>query len=158
MQRCTCTVRLGGNLGSTSELTDVSPAEVLILRHIHGDDAVIGFRPGGNDRGRAIDERGRLFEKYRGAFAEVFPGAAPSMPETFKAIGVNLWAETEENQAPDDDKPKGRKGGRKGKKDKADNPDSGEQLESATQDVDPSELTGADNDEPGDGDHDDNAE
>jgi hypothetical protein len=114
MQRCVCEVRLAGDLLNTVEKRGVSPAEVLILRHIHGDDSVCKFAPNGNDRGRAIDERGDLQERYPRYFAEVFPGATPQLPEAFKDIGVDLLADDETDAAP-----------RRGRKPKAEAVDTG---------------------------------
>jgi hypothetical protein len=93
MQRASVTVRLAGDLRNTVELAEVSPAEVLVLRHIHGNDAVVNVRPNGNDRGRSVDERGRLTERYRKHFSAVFPGSAPTLPDTFADIGVDVYAD-----------------------------------------------------------------
>ena len=146
MQRCTCTVRLGGDLGNTVELTGVSPAEVLILRHVHGDDAVVGFRPGGNDRGQVVDERGRLTAKYRGKLKEVFPGASAKLPDSFKDIGIDLLADDDTDDAKPTKATRG-KGKDKGKgADKDSNPDSGDATATAVQAVTAGDLPAADAD------------
>lgn len=90
MQRCICEVRLGGDLLNTVEKYGVSPAEVVLLNHIHGEGSVVNVRPNGNDRGRAVDEKADLQERYARFFKDVFPGASPQLPETFKEIGVDL--------------------------------------------------------------------
>ena len=100
MQRCICEVRLSGDLLNTVEKYGVSPAEVLILRHIHGDDAVIKMRPNGNDRGRSFDEKADLADRYPRYYAAVFPGANPQLPEAFKDIGVDLLADDVIEEAP----------------------------------------------------------
>ncbi len=45
MQECNVTVRLGGSMTSTVPLTNVTPAEILVLRRVHGEDSVIDIRP-----------------------------------------------------------------------------------------------------------------
>jgi hypothetical protein len=105
MQRCNVTVRVGGSLLNTVRLLDVSPAEIQVLQHIHGDDAVVDICSAGNDQGKQnIDEEARLVAKYKQrAFSEVFPGKRPQLPKTLKDIGIDLNAD-------DDDKPRrGRK-------------------------------------------------
>jgi hypothetical protein len=99
MQRCTCTVRLSGDVGHTVALEGVSPAEVLVLRRIHGEDAVVDFAPDGNDRGKAgLDEVGRLKGKYGDHFDASFPGSAPKLPIDFEDIGVTLYEITIERK------------------------------------------------------------
>lgn len=132
MQRCNATVRLGGELDNTVPLYGLSPAEVLVLRHIHGQDAVVDFAPAGNDRGKSIDERARLAEKYSAKFlTEVFPGAHPTYPATFAEIGVDVLGlndDTDEPVAP------------RGKRGKSKNEDATASEESAVQAVDVAEL------------------
>jgi hypothetical protein len=97
MQRCTCTVQLAGDMRNTVVKHGVSPAEVVILRAIHGEEAVTAFLPDGNDRGRAVDEKGRLSRIYKDNYKLVFPGAVAALPETFAAIGVDLYADEVSN-------------------------------------------------------------
>jgi hypothetical protein len=95
MQRCTVMVRLGGNLLSQVERTGVSPAEILVLRHIHGVDAVSIVRGEGNDRGRQdVNEVDRLSQRYKAAFREVF-GLNPKLPNTLADIGIDKYGEAE---------------------------------------------------------------
>lgn len=91
MQRAIVTVLLAGDMLNTAVKTGVSPAEILLLRHIHGDDAVTNITAQGNDRGKVgLDEKDRLKRAYSAkAFTEVFPGAAPKLPDTLKEIGIN---------------------------------------------------------------------
>lgn len=41
MQICDCTVRLGGSVLHTVRKVDVTPAEIAILQHLHGEDSVV---------------------------------------------------------------------------------------------------------------------
>jgi hypothetical protein len=98
MQRGSCEVRLGGDLLNTVILTSVSPAEVAILRHIHGSDAVVNLRQHGNDQGKAVDEKSVLSQRYARAYKEVFPGQSPQLPNTFADIGIDFTADDEQVQ------------------------------------------------------------
>jgi hypothetical protein len=99
MQRCTATIRLAGDMKNTVVRHGLSPAEVLVLRHIHGNDAVVDFKIDGDDRGKKIDERGRLEARYGRKFREAFPGANPQFPDKLSDIGVDLNAD-DEDEAP----------------------------------------------------------
>jgi uncharacterized protein with von Willebrand factor type A (vWA) domain len=92
MQRCTVMVRLGGDLLNTVEKFGVSPAEIMLLRHIHGDDSVAVTRLAGNDRGVAVNERERLQTAYPTYFKDVF-GLNPKFPDTLADIGIDAYAE-----------------------------------------------------------------
>jgi hypothetical protein len=108
MQRCIATVRLGGNMKSTVVKQGVSPAEVLVLRRIHGDDAVVDFKPDGNDRGKAVNEAERLRNQYGRQYTATFPGSHPKLPERFAEIGVDLYAADEAAQGEADKPRRGR--------------------------------------------------
>lgn len=98
MQRNTVTVRLSGELGNTVEKTGVSPAEIIILRAIHGgDDAVVNIRPTGMDKMPHIQERARLDFAYGAAVVDaLFPGKLSQLPVSNSDIGV---------EAPNPDEP-----------------------------------------------------
>jgi len=89
MQRCECTVRLGGDITNTVHKVMVSPAEIVILRHIHGgDDAVVDIKPTGMDNMPHANERDRLNYTYGKEVVEkVFPGSFAKLPVTLKDIG-----------------------------------------------------------------------
>jgi len=104
MQLANIILCLGGSLLHTVPKIDVTPAEILILRHIHGDDAVTDIRPTSfDDRRRQEQEWQRLANAYdRGAGAftsepgdenapilsRLFPGAMKQLPVTFADIGM----------------------------------------------------------------------
>lgn len=53
--------------------------EVLVLRTLHGDDAVRGLRHAGETERTAKDERERLTRLYGSVVQQVFPGSSPRM-------------------------------------------------------------------------------
>ena len=104
MQSASCLVRLADVNGpSTSPAfkASVTPAEVVILRSFHGDDAVIDVKPfGENDRRSHASELERLRSIYHPAVvASLFPGHSPNLPSTFREIGIDV-ADEEEESAP----------------------------------------------------------
>ena len=102
MQLCNLTLRLGGSMLHTVPVVAATPAEILVLKRIHGDDAVVNIRPGKFDKTkRHEDEFERLATKYdRAASAsapgdeagsimgQLFPGAIKRLPTTLKEIGL----------------------------------------------------------------------
>lgn len=64
-------LRLSGSVLNEVPLTDVTAAEIDILRAFHGgDDAVVAVKESGSvERGHA-EERARLYEKFAGADIE----------------------------------------------------------------------------------------
>lgn len=119
MQRCNATVRLNNDLLNTVEVRDASPAEVIVLQHIHGDGSVADIRVTGNDRGNAERHHGelaRLREKYGKHVAAAFPGGNPSLPETFAEAGISLADEPDDFEDEPDRTPRAaKKAGRKKK-------------------------------------------
>jgi hypothetical protein len=91
--------------------TDVSPAEVLVLRALHGDDAVTSIEVTGKaDPERARNEFKRLTDVYGKKdenvriLSALFPGARPILPATFSAIDAGADLEDEED-APEAEAP-----------------------------------------------------
>ena len=72
----------------------VTPAELLILRNIHGEDAVVKLRIHAMNKRPHAKELARLRDAYDRPIEEVFlvnslfPGASAHVPVTFKEIGV----------------------------------------------------------------------
>lgn len=83
-----CDVRIGGDNNNIVPKKDVSVAEVAILRHIHGDDAVDNIQSTGRtDTISAVKERERLKTIYKPALVmSVFPGAMPALPTKLEDI------------------------------------------------------------------------
>ena len=81
MQYATVELRLGGLLTNTVFKHDVTPAEILIFRHIHGDESIA-----------SIVQKDRLvkaFPKYFEFIDRAFPGPIPqNLPTNFADVGV----------------------------------------------------------------------
>lgn len=100
MQLCECEVRLNDSAGHTSMKSNVTPAEILILRAIHGDSAVVNIRPTKMDRRPWAQEWDRLQMLYGRAgdglmdsgngrlLESLFPGAQKNLPVALKDIGM----------------------------------------------------------------------
>ena len=88
MQRCDCTVRLAGELGNTVRKTGVSPAEIVVLRFIHGgDDTVVEIQPTNMDKSSHANERERLKYIYGAEVVEkLFPGAYAKLPISLRDV------------------------------------------------------------------------
>lgn len=94
MERLDCTVRLGGNIGSTTEKLNITVAEAILLRKIHGQDALVDIkkvRTGKRDNTphRAELDRLKAFypEKFHKAIDQLFPGFNPKLPMTLEEGG-----------------------------------------------------------------------
>ena len=96
MQRSEVTVRLAGDMNNTVNLSKVSPAEIVILRTIHGEDAIVNVRPVFMDKEPHQIERNRLAYKYGAAVVdECFPGKLNQLPVTLKDIALEVPASDE---------------------------------------------------------------
>jgi hypothetical protein len=100
MQLCNCEIRLNDSAGHTVPKANVTPAEILVLRAIHGDSAVVNITPTKMDKRGNTEEWDRLQMEYgrspdglmdagNGALlTQLFPGAMPKLPVTLKDIGM----------------------------------------------------------------------
>lgn len=60
-----CTVRLGGGLLHTVPKSRISAQEIRLLKHIHGDDAIVGVKELGHLDGWTVNEElNSLAERY----------------------------------------------------------------------------------------------
>ena len=91
MQRVNCFVRLGGDMLNTVPKQGVTVAEIAILQHLHGADAVVEIQPTTNKQDIAhAAEIERLRDTYGlKAFAEVFPGRITNLPIYLKDIEID---------------------------------------------------------------------
>lgn len=90
MQYGTCKVRLSGELNNEILKSGVTPAEILLLRQVHGVDAVHQVSAKGTDKRPHREEVERLSNTYGAkVVAAAFPGLNPQLPVTFKDIGVD---------------------------------------------------------------------
>lgn len=62
--KCSCTVAIGGDIRSVVPKTLVTPAEIMLLQSIHGDDAVTNIRVDGSFDVTSDAERDRLGSFY----------------------------------------------------------------------------------------------
>jgi len=113
MQTAKCNVRLSDpknvDSGMVVQKAPVTPAEVVILRMIHGPDSVDGLKilKPTSDRRSHAQELARLREFYTTRVGDdgppvvdaAFPGAYPQLPITFKEIGFDGEEEPEANEA-----------------------------------------------------------
>lgn len=102
MQICNVIVRLNGSMLHTVPKTGVTPAEILVLQRIHGNDAVVEVRPVKFEKNRShLKEYDRLASIYDNAASAsapgeeggsimglLFPGAMKKLPRTLKEIGM----------------------------------------------------------------------
>lgn len=160
MQTATILLSLSGERDNQIPKYDVTPAEALLLRALHGDEAVTEIEvneEGVDTTSRA--ERARLFNVYsrpnpRGGrlcpeLDGLFPGAAARLPEKFEEVELDesFFKEPARKAAVKDADPldhdeDGKKGGSKVKssrKKKADAPakdEAAETSEAATEETD----------------------
>lgn len=94
MQLADVTVRLGGQLTRTVRKHGITPAEGILLKALHGQDAVVEGRLNGSTTASSAVEIERLRQVY-GVSAEnlrtidtLFPGHAPKLPDTFEEAGI----------------------------------------------------------------------
>lgn len=64
MQIYDCQVRHAGNMLHTIPKKDVTDPEIMILKHLHGGDAVVDIKPRKNDRRAHREEIDRLKRIY----------------------------------------------------------------------------------------------
>jgi hypothetical protein len=98
MQQANIMLALGGNLGQTIQKFGVTPAEVAVLREIHGNAAVFDIQPLDEEVERTSrEERSRLLEVYGkppgshelSAVEFLFPGAAARVYENFDELELD---------------------------------------------------------------------
>jgi hypothetical protein len=107
MQRANCMVRLNGDLNNVVPKSGVTPAEILILRHIHGQESVVDIRPTEFDErvrnerelerlARAYDQGSSFVAKpgdqHKSVIETLFPGAMKKLPLTLEEIGIDSGA------------------------------------------------------------------
>jgi len=101
-------VRPGGSLLNEIPKIGLSAAEIVVLRGIHGNDAVIKLQWSGSDRRKHAAERDRLVGLYgEKAFANVFgtgysiklPNELPDVPSEESADASSAEEDAEEQEA-----------------------------------------------------------
>jgi hypothetical protein len=112
MQYVSCAVQIAGDKNNVVVRSRVSVAEVLILRRIHGDDAVTDIRvlPGHTNES-PVAAREELKKFYKPELVmSVYPGGHPSLPQHASDIGLDRALDEDEITHPT---PAARKGARK---------------------------------------------
>lgn len=103
MQTASCYVRLLNSNGPSKHevfKSPVTPPEVVLLRMVHGDDAVVNVKALGMDKREHRRELDRLRARYGAENVErAFPGHSPSLPVRFADIGIDLNADEDEAEA-----------------------------------------------------------
>jgi hypothetical protein len=102
MQYGECLVSMGDSGLHVAKKYNVTPAEVVMLRQIHGPEAVTDVQPRGSDRRPLAEEVDRLRKCYGArAFLATFPGASPILPSSFSDVGIDstVGAEIREERA-----------------------------------------------------------
>lgn len=115
MQLCDGMLRLGGSVGHTVPMVGLTPAEILVLMHIHGSDALADLRPVKMDNRTHAAEYDRLSAKYdassafdaadtdrKSVMAGLFPGAIRKLPVSLDDIGMG-WVMTGKQRPEADD-------------------------------------------------------
>ena len=90
MQICNCTVAIGGDPGMTVTKERVTVPELMVLRAIHGDDAVRNVEVIGDADVNSQEERERLISIYSNpaGIVKETVGAAGALPKTLDESGV----------------------------------------------------------------------
>lgn len=90
MQLCDVTVRLQGDVRFQVPRQGITPAEILVLRHVQGaEDAVSDIVLTGTVERNMHEEMARLAAFYGDRkVKELFPGVSPRIPTTLEEIGV----------------------------------------------------------------------
>lgn len=101
MQLASVIVRIEDNVNHAVPKQNVTPAEIIVLRHIHGENAVVEIRATGSKGISHQEEFQRLKTIYGSAGAmsaeqkpgvvldQLFPGAMKKLPVSLADIGVS---------------------------------------------------------------------
>lgn len=103
MQHCRCKVFLDGDRNHEVLMADVTVAEIVVLRAVHGGDAVTDIQPTRMTKTNHAEEFARLQHRYdrkQVKVAELFPGANPKLPVNMKDIGQPEPSSFEKDSTP----------------------------------------------------------
>lgn len=101
MQLVNCDVALSGDRNHVVRKSDVSVAEIEVLRALHTEDAVRNIRPTRTIQAADAETLDKLRRQYRRQMPSlpgegpkcvvdaVFPGPRPKLPKTLADIGVD---------------------------------------------------------------------
>lgn len=111
MQNCDCLVNVGGEVRTEVPKTGVTPAEIAVLRHIHGNDAVTNIQKRKMGKRAHKDELQRLKDAYGKEAVDTIFGTGfnirlPVKLEEIGPVGEDIEDETDEDDG-DGDKGEG---------------------------------------------------
>ncbi|CAB4139232.1 hypothetical protein UFOVP807_12 [uncultured Caudovirales phage] len=96
MQTAIVEILLNGNIQHTTTRR-VTPAEIVMLRHIHGSDSVVAPVDVESIKRSNADEVSRLKSVYGDdVFKQVFPGAMPKVPSDLSEVNVEIEAKAKD--------------------------------------------------------------
>lgn len=109
MQKAKCTVRIAGSMLHTVKKKDVTPGQLVVLRAVHGNDAVVDLelqREGFATKDKFLEQE-REFERLCNEYGEeqvraCWPGHTPVIPTTFSEINVRFGKGSESVPSPED--------------------------------------------------------
>lgn len=86
METASCIVRLGGDVRNEVPRRGVTPADLVLLRHIHGGpETVYAVKKDGKREATPAREKRRLiaaYPRHEAAIEMLFPGLKPDLPMT----------------------------------------------------------------------------
>lgn len=89
MQLYRCDVRHAGKQYTIIRKEDVTAADIVIMRVLHGADAVANIEPTRESRDAAVKVRARLVSAYgEKVFRQCYPGIAPVLPKDLAEAGL----------------------------------------------------------------------
>lgn len=91
MQVCNCTVAIAGEAGMSVAKSRVTVPELMILREIHGADAVRNIEVTADEEVSSIEERERLASIYKkpASIVRDVLGASGPLPKTLADAGID---------------------------------------------------------------------
>jgi hypothetical protein len=100
-----CKVLLAGSRDNEVRMHEVTAAEIMALREIHGPDSVIDIQPGRMDKRSHGDERARIYRTYADPEALDTKAKAARLDALFGPAHVPLPVELPADQADEDAPP-----------------------------------------------------
>ena len=92
MKLYSCKVRIGGNVLNEVRKENATAAEIVLMRAIHGDDAVLEIEATGKVDRSDADERSRLLEAQfdTEVMGRVFGHSALGLPQEIAGVKDNI--------------------------------------------------------------------
>jgi hypothetical protein len=96
MQTAIVEILLNGNIQHTTTRR-VTPAEIVVLRYIHGSDSVVAPTEIESIKRSNLDELNRIKAVYGDeTIKAVFPGAMPKVPSDLSEVGIEPEAKAKD--------------------------------------------------------------